>query len=146
VLDQRFAKVKRYTNSKSATPLSRLLRVWSMPHRVSSRSVWADRLSSVGLSNCLLVGRMTISLKGMTETCKTPGNDSPECCPGKPCCNRREQAHGRQRHLHDGSPAIARGNSVAASSTPHSILAGCSTRLTYTAAPANRPQASTATN
>jgi len=28
-------------------------------------------------------------------------------------------------------------------STPHSILAGCSTRLTYTAAPANKPQAST---
>src|SRR5437588_13004538 len=37
------------------------------------------------------------------------GNDPPECCSGKPCCNRRQQAHGCQRHLHDGSPVIARG-------------------------------------
>jgi hypothetical protein len=87
--------------------LSRVLTACNLPQRASSRSAWTDCLSSVGLSNSLLVGRMTISVKGDDRNLQDSGNDPPDCCPGKPSCNRRQQAHGCQRHLHDGSPAIA---------------------------------------
>jgi len=49
------------------------------------------------------------SREGDDRNLQDSGNDPPECCPGKPCCSRRQQAHGCQRHLHDGSPVIARG-------------------------------------
>jgi hypothetical protein len=103
-----FLKITEYRNSSSANPLSTLLTACNAPQRASTRSASTDRLFSVGLSNSLLVGRITIRVKGMTETCKTPGNDPPERRPGEPCCNRKPQAHDCQRHLQDGSPAIAR--------------------------------------
>src|SRR5260370_39354692 len=47
--------------------------------------------------------------EGDDRNLQDSGNDPPERCPAKPCCNRRQQAHSRQRHLQDGSPVIARG-------------------------------------
>src|SRR6266478_4941529 len=41
----------------------------------------ADRLSSAGLNNCLLVGRITMSVKGMTKTCKTPATTHQNVAP-----------------------------------------------------------------
>jgi hypothetical protein len=63
-----FAKTKRYKNSNSARPLTTLLTACNLPQRASRRSASTDRLSSVGLSNSLLVGRITNSVNGMTLT------------------------------------------------------------------------------
>jgi len=60
-------KTRRPRNNSRAVPLRTLLTACNVPHRASSCSVWADRPSSVGLNNCLLVGRITSSVKGMTE-------------------------------------------------------------------------------
>src|ERR1700686_2311248 len=68
----RFAKIAKYKNSRSANPLRTLLTACNLPQRASSPSVSADRLSSAGLNNCLLVGRTTISVNGMTEPSSTP--------------------------------------------------------------------------
>ena len=62
----------KYRNSRSATALSTLLTVCNLPQRASSRSVSADRLSSVGLSNCLFVGRIAIRVNGITAPSTTP--------------------------------------------------------------------------
>ncbi len=63
----RFAKIAKYKNSRSANPLRILLTACNIPQRASSRSASADRLSSAELNNCLLVGRITISVNGMTD-------------------------------------------------------------------------------
>jgi hypothetical protein len=67
-----FAKSAKYKNSSSANPLSTLLTACKVPQRASSRPVSADCLSSAGFSNCLLVGKITISVNGMTEPSSTP--------------------------------------------------------------------------
>jgi PleD family two-component response regulator len=58
-----------------------LLTACNTPQRASSRSIWADRLSSVGLINCLLVGRMTSSVKGITKTCNAPATTHQNVAP-----------------------------------------------------------------
>src|SRR5882672_2365428 len=63
-----FLKTAKYKNSRSATALSTVLAACNLPQRASRRCASTDCLSSVGLSNCLLVGRITIRVKGMTET------------------------------------------------------------------------------
>ena len=53
--------------------LLRMLRTaCSLLHRASRRSASVERRSNSGLSNCLLVGRITISVKGMTDPKRTP--------------------------------------------------------------------------
>src|ERR1700727_3749861 len=71
-LQRNFLEIVKYKNSKSANPLRTLLTACNMPQRASSRSVSADRLSSAGLSHCLLMGRITISVNGITEPSSTP--------------------------------------------------------------------------
>ncbi len=79
---QDFAKTRRYTNRSSAAPPSTLLTACNAPQRVSRRPARADPLSSVGFNNCLLVGRITVSVNGMTEPTKLPAMTSPERRPG----------------------------------------------------------------
>jgi len=67
-----FVKIRRYRKSKSANPLSTLLTSCNASQRASSYTVWADGLSGVGLNNGLLVGRITIRVKGMTAPSTTP--------------------------------------------------------------------------
>ena len=67
-----FLKIAKYRNSSIAIPLSTLLTACSLPQRASRRSASADLLSSVGLSSRLLVGRITIDVKGMTLPSRTP--------------------------------------------------------------------------
>src|SRR6516162_4350805 len=76
-----FAKISKCRKRSSDTPLSTLLTACSLPQRASRRSASTDRLSSVGLSNRLLVGRITIRVKGMTETCKTPATTHQNVAP-----------------------------------------------------------------
>ena len=38
---------------------------------IAPADVWTDRLSSAGFNNCLLVGRITIRVNGMTEPSRT---------------------------------------------------------------------------
>ena len=87
-------------------PLSTLLTACKLPQRASRRSVSADRLSSVGLSNCLLVGRITISVNGMTVPSRTP-QPTTKGRPGKPRRNGRDQTHRCQGRLHDSGSTIA---------------------------------------
>ena len=67
-----FLKIAKYRNSSIAIPLSTLLTACNAPQRASRRPVSADRLSSVGLSNRLLVGKITMSVNGMTDPNRTP--------------------------------------------------------------------------
>src|SRR5260370_37623113 len=67
-----FAKIAKYRKRSIATPLSTVLTACNAPQRVSRRSASTDRLSSVGLSNSLLVGRITIRVNGMTEPSTIP--------------------------------------------------------------------------
>ena len=78
---RRFLKIVRYRNSSSATPLSTLLTACNAAQRASSRSVWADRLSSVGLSNRVLVGKITMSVNGMTDPNRTPATSHQNVAP-----------------------------------------------------------------
>src|ERR1700736_3018594 len=68
----RFAKITKYRNSSSANPLRILLTACSAAQCASNRSVCGDCLSSVGVVNNLLVGRMTISVNGITEPMRIP--------------------------------------------------------------------------
>src|SRR5262249_24985342 len=73
-----FLKIAKYRNNSKANPLSTLLTAGNVPQRARRRSASTDRLSSVGLSNSLLVGRITIRVNGMTEPSTIP-NQPPEC-------------------------------------------------------------------
>jgi len=66
------AKIAKYRNNSSAAALSTLLTACNAPQCASSRFVSADRLSSAGLSNCLLVGKIAISVNGMTAPSRSP--------------------------------------------------------------------------
>lgn len=49
-----------------------------------AKAAWNFKLrkeSPIGLSNCLLVGRITIRVKGMTETCKIPATTHQNVAP-----------------------------------------------------------------
>jgi hypothetical protein len=85
-----------------------LLTVCKVPQRASRRSDSTDRLSSVGLSNSLLVGRITNSVNGMTLPSTAPATSHPECRPGEPRCNGGHQSHRCQSRLHDSGSTIAR--------------------------------------
>src|SRR5215472_15168769 len=64
--------MSRYRNTSNANPLNTLLTACNAPQRASRHSASTDRLSSVELSNRLLVGRMTTSVNGITEPSRTP--------------------------------------------------------------------------
>lgn len=62
--------------------MSTLLTACNLPQqRASSRSVSADRMSSVGLSNCLFVGKITISVNGMTLPRRAPATSHQNVAP-----------------------------------------------------------------
>ncbi len=94
-----------------------------------------------GLFRQRLLGRDCASLSGHLVSWMTPkAKYIPECYsinvkqPGVRLSNIAERPFSRQQ---------INGNSVAAISTPHSILAGCPTKLRYTAAPVNKLHART---
>ena len=49
-----------------------------------------------------------MSVKGMTETCKTPATTHQNVAPASHAAIEDSRAHGCQRHLHDRFPVIAR--------------------------------------
>jgi hypothetical protein len=65
-------KMKKYRKRSSAKPLRTLRTACSLSQCVSRRSASADPLSSAGLSNRLLVGRIAIRVNGMTDPNRTP--------------------------------------------------------------------------
>jgi hypothetical protein len=67
-----FAKTASQRNSKSARALRMLLTACNLPQRASSCPVCPECLSSAGLSNCLLVGRITMSVNGITAPSRSP--------------------------------------------------------------------------
>src|SRR6202011_3698427 len=76
-----FLKITKYRNSSSATPLSTLLTACNAPQRASRRSASTDRLSSVGLSNSLFVGRITNSVNGITLPRRAPATSHQNVAP-----------------------------------------------------------------
>jgi hypothetical protein len=82
-------KIAKYKNSSSARALRMLLTACNLPQRASSCPVCPECLSSVGLSNSLLVGRITNRVNRMTPPSRIPAtsHQPPECRPSGPCCD-----------------------------------------------------------
>ena len=76
-----FAKIAKYRNSNSANPLRTLRTTCSRPQRARRCSASADRRSSAGLSNRLLVGKITIRVNGMTLPSRTPASSHKSVAP-----------------------------------------------------------------
>ena len=126
--------------------LMRLRTAWSCAHRDSSSAALTELLSRDESSRALFVGMMTSSVNGTTDTRSKP----PTSHQAVPPVSHAMTANTKPAIANDACMTAARRelgeNSVAAISIPHAIVAGCSTRVMYRAAPANTLQAKVVTN
>src|SRR5215471_3333009 len=72
-----------HRNTKNAVPLNTLRTAWSCPQRRNKRPARSELTSSSGLSNFLLVGKITISVKGITRKRRAPPISQPTLCSGR---------------------------------------------------------------
>lgn len=128
----------------NANRLNTLRTAWSLPQRDKSRRVDSEPLSRAGLTSSLFVGMTTSSVNGMTEPSSSPPMSHHTADPAAQAATADTRPD--QQNLHHRRFTIADRKNRSGQLLPHSIRAGCSTKLMYTAAPAKSAQQMVATN